>query len=159
MQHHGDKMENPYSAPLASVDSRPRTRRSKESGNENYFKTARAHLVLAGLSLFAVAGLLLVAFASPRSFQLASTLLVLGILLASAGVHLLVWWGAKRRFGWARVLSIVLGLFSLPGFPVGTVIGVYLIAIAIRKWQEPEYYELISLEGWPGQAPGKPGGA
>lgn len=146
--------DNPYSSPVASVDTRPRTRRSKESGNEGYFKTARAHLVLGCLSLFVVLALL-VSVVLPGSRNEPDLGMLMWILFAMVTLvcagHFLVWWGAKQRKGWARILSIIYGVISLPGFPVSTVIGIYLIVVAWSPWKEPEYYEHISLEGWPGQ--------
>ena len=145
-------MDNPYSSPQASVDARPRTRRSKETGNEGYFKTARAHMALGCLAVFALLMLLLAMAGSSKGVDPMPMLVVAGVMLFSAALHFAVWWGAKRRQGWARIVSIVLGVLSLPGFPVGTIIGVYLIAVAWKTWQEPEYYEQMTLEGWPGQA-------
>jgi glycerol-3-phosphate acyltransferase PlsY len=147
------QVENPYSSPNASVDMRPRTRRSKESGNENYFKTARAHMALACLAFLGLGGMATALALSEKSLagQTAVIAFALAVVAASVAFHLAIWWGAKRRKGWARVLSIISGVLSLPGFPVGTLIGVYLIYLAWSKWQEPEYYESITLEGWPGQ--------
>ena len=76
---------------------------------------------------------------------------MLAIVVASVAFHLAIWWGAKQRKGWARVLSLISGILSLPGFPVGTIVGVYLIYLAWSKWKDPEYYESITLEGWPGK--------
>jgi len=148
--------ENPYSSPQASIDLRPRTRRSKESGNENYFKTARAHLALGCLSaLVAVTMALTFSRTAERSASPEMAGFVLATIVFLAIWHFLTWWGAKRRRGWARLLTIIYATLSLVAFPVGTIIGIYLIVIAWKKWEEPEYYEQISLEGWPGQPRGQ----
>ncbi|MEM9353897.1 MAG: hypothetical protein AAGA92_12855 [Planctomycetota bacterium] len=35
--------------------------------------------------------------------------------------------GLYKRFGWARILVLILGVFELIGFPIGTAIGVYTL--------------------------------
>ena len=34
---------------------------------------------------------------------------------------------------WARILGIVLGILNLPGFPVGTVIGIYALYVLLDE--------------------------
>jgi len=48
-------------------------------------------------------------------------ILISGILMVFAG------WGLLRLKQWARWLGIVLGIFSLFAFPIGTVIGALII--------------------------------
>ena len=38
---------------------------------------------------------------------------------------LLAGWGLMKRKSWARVLTIIVSILSLPSFPLGTAIGVY----------------------------------
>jgi hypothetical protein len=38
-------------------------------------------------------------------------------------------WGLSQRKAWARILTIILAILSLPQFPVGTAIGVYALVI------------------------------
>jgi uncharacterized membrane protein (DUF2068 family) len=38
-------------------------------------------------------------------------------------------WGLMKRKSWARGLTIVLAVLSLPSFPIGTAIGVYALVI------------------------------
>jgi hypothetical protein len=38
-------------------------------------------------------------------------------------------WGLSQRKSWARILTIILAILSLPQFPVGTAIGVYALVI------------------------------
>jgi hypothetical protein len=38
-------------------------------------------------------------------------------------------WGLSQRKAWARILTIILAILSLPSFPVGTAIGVYALVI------------------------------
>jgi hypothetical protein len=38
-------------------------------------------------------------------------------------------WGLSQRKSWARILTIILAILSLPQFPIGTAIGVYALVI------------------------------
>jgi hypothetical protein len=38
-------------------------------------------------------------------------------------------WGLSKHKSWARMLTIILAVLSLPQFPVGTAIGVYALVI------------------------------
>lgn len=51
------------------------------------------------------------------------------------GLHMAVAVGAKRQRLWSRTASQVIGCLMLVGFPVGTLIGVYLLANTWRPWQ------------------------
>lgn len=42
---------------------------------------------------------------------------------------ILAGWGLSQRKSWARTLTIILAILSLPQFPVGTAIGVYTLVI------------------------------
>jgi len=42
-------------------------------------------------------------------------------------------WGLSKRKAWARILTIVLGILSLPSFPIGTAIGVYALVIMFNE--------------------------
>lgn len=57
-------------------------------------------------------------------------LVSLGIAVASLVAcipSIWVGWGLVRFRPWARVLGLVLGLFNLIGFPIGTVLGIYTL--------------------------------
>jgi len=140
---------NPYSTPSARVDSSPRTRRPKVTGNENYFRAATAHLGTAG---FALLGWFL--YGSIIASEVHSALgyvMVAPFFLVAIAINLVCWWGCKNRQEWARIVTLVLGFLSLIIFPAGTVIGIFMIRFSIRAWPEPEYYDNISLAGLPGQ--------
>lgn len=50
----------------------------------------------------------------------------LGFFIAAMGaVSILGGWGLLKYQEWARILIIILSILSLPGFPIGTAIGVY----------------------------------
>jgi len=42
---------------------------------------------------------------------------------------ILAGWGLSQRKSWARILTIILAVLSLPQFPIGTAIGVYALVI------------------------------
>ncbi len=58
--------------------------------------------------------------------------LIIALLFA---LHMAVAVGAKRQRLWSRTASQVIGGLMLIGFPVGTLIGVYLLANTWRPWQ------------------------
>lgn len=66
----------------------------------------------------------------------ALVLLAYAILAVAAAVGLL----KGKKYG--RILSIVHGALSLPGFPVGTVIGILQIAY-LTKTEVKEYFENV----------------
>ena len=41
-------------------------------------------------------------------------------------------WGLSQRKSWARILTIILAVLSLPQFPVGTAIGIYALVIMLN---------------------------
>jgi len=140
---------NPYSAPWARVDTSPRTRRPKVVGNENYFKAATAHM---GTAVLAVLGWFLYGSLMASELHSAWGYAIFAPLFLFAGsINIACWWGCKNRKEWARIVTLVLGFLSLIFFPVGTVIGFFMIRYSIQSWPEPEYYEHISLAGLPGQ--------
>lgn len=42
-------------------------------------------------------------------------------------------WGLSQHKAWARILTIILAILSLPQFPVGTAIGVYALVILFNE--------------------------
>ena len=41
-------------------------------------------------------------------------------------------WGLSKRKSWARILTIVLAVLSLPHVPIGTAIGIYALVIMLN---------------------------
>jgi hypothetical protein len=58
------------------------------------------------------------------------------LLLAIGFAHGAIAFGAARSAPWARVSSMVVGCLMLLGFPIGTLIGVYLLANL--KWPKQQ---------------------
>lgn len=119
----------------------------------NKVKTARLCLLVAGWLKIATAGLFLFIFAAgfvfisgsnERSGLLGSALVgALGIVLAVASaavgaIDIITAVGVRRRSTWARVLGVILGVVMLPLLPVGTILGLFIIAGLLgadaREW-------------------------
>jgi hypothetical protein len=119
----------------------------------NKIKTARLCLLVAGWLKIATAGLFLFIFAAgfvfisgsnERSGLLGSALVGgLGIVLAVASaavgiIDIITAVGVRRRASWARVLGVILGVLMLPLLPVGTILGLFIIAGLLgaetREW-------------------------
>jgi hypothetical protein len=62
---------------------------------------------------------------------LAAFFIILSVPSIIAGIGLL-----KRR-EWARILTIILGVFHLFGFPIGTAIGVYTLYVLLNDQTKP----------------------
>jgi hypothetical protein len=54
--------------------------------------------------------------------------LAIGLFLVGSAV--------MRHEGWARVVGIIYGVISLLGFPLGTLIGCYILWQLIHGWSE-----------------------
>ena len=50
---------------------------------------------------------------------------------------ILAGWGLLKRKSWARILTIILAVLSLPGFPVGTLVGAYALWVMLNKDTAP----------------------
>ena len=140
--------QNPYSAPSASLGNDAPRAAAKSSGMEPNIKTARAHFALA--CLYGVVALLCFGLvASDPKMRTAGfvMLLVMGLIFM---FHFAISRGARARKNWARILSLIVGFLALPGFPLGTIIGIYLIAHAWSEWVEPRTYSGDLTSGWPG---------
>lgn len=107
-----------------------KTKKPKRPANLN---SMRVHRVLALLyvGIAVVFGLILIGLENAHP---AGVLVVSGILAAIGALHAGIALGASRSANWARVLSIVVGCVLLIGFPIGTLIGGYLLVNS--KWPE-----------------------
>ena len=64
------------------------------------------------------------------------------IALAFAGLQLLLAWGLSERQPWARSLAIVLSIFALLRFPIGTALGIYTLWVMLPDPSRREYDQL-----------------
>lgn len=105
----------------------------------NRFKSMRVHVGLAvfyGLIGFALAAALLFVSHTRWNFSTISGLLTVACLAMTHGWIAL---GASKANSLAQAASVVAGVLMLAAFPLGTLIGVYLLANA--KWSDPELIE------------------
>lgn len=102
---------------------------------EPHRRIARAHTAIAAfyLLLMLVFGWLWAGDGFSRSAILAYPTAVFAALFLA---HALVARGARAARPWARTVSVVIALPLLAGFPIGTIIGVYLIAYAWKPWTD-----------------------
>ena len=64
----------------------------------------------------------------------------IGALLSLTAVGgLVAGWGLLDRKPWARTLTLILGLLSLPSVPFGTALGVYTLWVLLPAEAEMEY--------------------
>ena len=54
-----------------------------------------------------------------------------GLFIAFSVPGVVAGMGVLKHKMWGRILSIVLGILNLPGFPVGTAIGVYTLYVML----------------------------
>ncbi|WP_411879410.1 hypothetical protein [Polaromonas sp. YR568] len=82
--------------------------------------------------LYEVTGLTFIAIFGNHSASVIGTIVLILLLGLAHGV---IAFGAARSAPWARTSSMVIGCVLLLGFPIGTAIGVYLLANL--KWPAP----------------------
>ena len=100
---------------------------------ERNIKVYRAHRAISWLYLLCISLFALMAFMSP-DVSLASMAFPLALFTAVFLAHHITAKGAKQSKPWARTSSIVISVLLLLGFPVGTLIGIYLLANTWRPW-------------------------
>ena len=96
----------------------------------------RGHRALAFLYGLVFASILWVSVESNGATRMHA----LGLSAASAFaalclLHLIAMAGARRGASWGRALSLVIGAVMLIGVPLGTIIGLYLLVKAGRRWE------------------------
>ncbi len=57
------------------------------------------------------------------------------VAMCISAIHVAIAFGAAKAAPWARIASIVVGCLLLLGFPIGTLIGLYLLTNL--KWPRP----------------------
>lgn len=109
---------------------------------EKHMKTYRAHRALAVFyAIVLVVAFVAIAVFTPGDGRgevpVAALATMVGLFVALVCLHGFVGAGARDKKPWARVASIVIGILALFVFPVGTIIGIYLLVNAIPEWNEP----------------------
>jgi FtsH-binding integral membrane protein len=120
---------------------------------ERHIKVARAHRAISWLYAVCLATFLLVIFlnASDKQGFFVGMIFVSVIFLGLFLLHHFTAKGARNREPWARISSIIISIFLLFGFPLGTLIGIYLLSNTWSKWDEPRTYKGSLADGWPTQ--------
>lgn len=100
---------------------------------KNHLKAARTHC---GLSwLYAACFLLfLVMLITDTADNRGIFAVAVGFFAALFLVHYALYRGARTARNWARYGSIAIAVLMLPGIPIGTLIGTYLLINARQAW-------------------------
>ena len=105
---------------------------------ERNIKVFRAHRALSWLYLLLLALFAFIAFSTPALLRDPPLLSLFLVILAVFLAHHLTAKGARENKPWARVTSIMISLVLLIGFPLGTIIGIYLLANTWQPWSIKE---------------------
>ena len=100
---------------------------------ESHMKVARVHRVISWLCLVFLAAIAYLLFAPPANINRAAFAYSLLIALAFLAHHVTAR-GALEAKPWARIASIVLAVLMLVAFPIGTIVGIYLLVNTLRPW-------------------------
>lgn len=100
---------------------------------ERNIEVFRAHRAISWLYLVLVVAFIGLYFLAPEA-SLGSIWVPLLLFTALYAAHHVTARGARQGKAWARTSSIVISVFLLLGFPVGTLIGVYLLSNTWRPW-------------------------
>ena len=93
-------------------------------------------LTVGGLITIAI---LITAVAQPGDVakDISISLLILGIVIGVSVFQLFLGKAIKEHKDWARVVGIVVAVLQLFGFPIGTLIGAYILWCLIGGWDVP----------------------
>jgi hypothetical protein len=111
---------------------------------DKHIRTWRVHRALAWL--YAAATLALLAYNSYRPGTIPPHFVFSAPVLCF--VHALCAWGSRLCRPWARIASLVVGCLLLVVFPVGTIIGGYLLVLCARPWIDPRVHAGAARGGW-----------
>ena len=113
-------------------------------GGFNLLGALVVFLIFGGISgLFAIVGVV----DDPNAGWAAGMFGVLGVLIGGLIVlhtlpAIIVGWGLLKGYGWARILAIILAIFDLFNFPLGTALGIYTLVILLDSRTEAEFRAL-----------------
>lgn len=95
--------------------------------------------VLAGLALFAVIFGIGAASGEADAAWITGTvgIFVGGLVLIVSLPSILAGFGLQKRREWARILTIILSVINLFGFPIGTAIGAYSLWVLLNDQTKP----------------------
>ena len=95
-------------------------------------KVARTHRALSWLYLVMLGAFLMMAITGDQPAAMIFPCLVMGLLFS---MHHFTSKAARDRKPGARTASILIACMMLLGFPIGTLIGLYLLSNSWRAWE------------------------
>ncbi|MDB5970085.1 MAG: hypothetical protein JWQ90_2535 [Hydrocarboniphaga sp.] len=102
---------------------------------ERHIKVARAHRALSWFYGVLVIGLVIVMFIPTGKPVPAALWGFVGVLVLIGFAHHAIARGARERTPGARVGSILISILLLCAFPLGTLIGLYLLFNTASPWE------------------------
>lgn len=110
---------------------------------KGYEKAGRAIILFGSIILIAtigiVAAVIIPVFLGGKGLQDPSAvkaLLISLLLFCIAIFHFVLGKAIKEHKEWGRVVGTVLGFLQLFGFPIGTIIGAYVLWCLIKGWDD-----------------------
>ncbi|MDI1315312.1 hypothetical protein [Prosthecobacter sp.] len=142
---------NPYAAPQAQVlqtTSRDELIREEHINTEATIKSVGILYYLGAFALILYGVLMIITgIRTGRDSLLVS--IIIGVVLLAVGTGQgIVAYGLRRLQSWARIPTIILSSIGLLGFPIGTLINIYiLIKVSGQQGKfimTPEYQQIIA---------------
>lgn len=118
-------------------------------GNLKAWRAHRALAWLYGISLLALGTYV---YLGKATMPLQLLIAPAAVLLVLTVFHGFAARGARLRQPWARPASILIGFVLLVVFPIGTIIGLYLIGASWNPWPEMHVTSGAPTGGWPADA-------
>ncbi len=131
-----DGRTNPFVPPSAPV-----TRKAGRGKLLPYQKAGRVIRLMGWLGVVGTVGVgaaVLIPSLSAGGHIPIEFAIVLGLLLATTASLFIIGAAVMRRATWGRYAGIVYGIISLPGVPIGTLVGGYLLWQLTIGWNEVE---------------------
>jgi hypothetical protein len=103
-----------------------------------------------GLLITACLGIIIIGggFISQDDLAIRTTIIVailIGIFMLVVSLPgIVAGLGLLQYRPWARILTIILGILNLPGFPIGTILGIYTLIILLDE-RSSELFDQRSL--------------
>lgn len=139
---------NPYAAPQSQVLSTTSEDEIVRQEHINTEATIKSVGALYYLGAFILILLCLVTIFGRKAQEEEPPLLMAAIFLILAVGQGFVGYGLRRLQGWARIPTIILSSIGLLGFPVGTLINLYILVKVAGKQGKfvmtPEYQRIIA---------------
>ena len=119
---------------------------------DGHARAASAHRLLAWIYGLVLVGLCIYIYSAKRVEMIGLLLAPAAMLALLCVFQVVLARGAWLRKPWARILSLVVGFILLLAFPIGTLIGAYLIRASWTPWLEGRGPASAPRGGWPSDA-------